>query len=370
MENNAPKIEWQYISVEQLRNGDFTLGDDKYGLAAYVLSPARVAAVLNCPFHTSEQNTALIFCNVDGVVASRDELFGTRLKLGEDIVPCMSGTALETHENYRHLALAAEIMMFGHRNDEYECTLSAGISSMAKPLHKKLKYAYFETPILLVYKDSRAKFSERGLKGPALWLASKLYNLSLLGDMLKQRNAAKSIHKKFKVQRENIVPEWVDDIVLNDGHKYMEVHDQKWLQWNLDYNFSDNQRNSQAFYCIYEKGGKPVGFFMIKERCDKKKDGCIQGVTGSLVEWGSNDLSLLSEEDINVLALESYKSDVNIAITTTDIPATQQSLAKYGLKHKGSITNISCRANRKKYPDIYDIKNWRIRLGYADTIFY
>ena len=369
MENNVPKIEWQYISVEQLRNGDFTLGDDKYGLAAYVLSPARVATILNCPFHSSEKNTALILCNVDGVVASREELFGTRLKLGENIVPCMSGTALETQENYRHLALAAEIMMFGHRNDEYDFLITAGLSAMAKPMHKKLKYAYFETPILLVYKDSRAKFSEIGLKGPALWLASKLYNLSLLGSKINQQRAAKLLRKKFQVKKESIVPEWVDNIVLNDGHKYMEVHDNKWLQWNLDYNFSDNPRNSQAFYCVYDKENQPVGFFMLKERCDKSKAGSIQSITGSLVEWGSRDLSELSEEDINVLALESYNSDVNIAMTTTDSPTIQQSLTKYGLKDKGSITNISCKANRKKTPDIYDIKNWRIRLGYADTIF-
>ena len=370
MENNVPKIEWQYISVAQLRNGDFTLGDDKYGLAAYVLSPARVATVLNCPFHTSEKNTALIFCNVDGVVASRTEQFGTRLKLGDDIVPCMSDTALETHESFRNLALAADLIMFKHNNSEYKHFIAGGSSEMAIPLFKRLKYVYFETPILMVYKDSRAKFSEIGLKGSALRLASKLYNLSLLGNKIKQQRAAKLLRKKFQVKKENIVPEWVDEIVLNDGHKYMEVHDQKWLQWNLDYNFSDNPRNSQAFYCIYNKDGQPVGFFMTKERCDKKKAGCIQGITGSLVEWGSKDLSILSEVDINVLALDSYNSDVNVATTTTDNLAIQQSLTKYGLKDKGSITNISCKANRKKTPDIYDIKNWRIRLGYADKIFY
>ena len=51
----------------------------------------------------------------------------------------------------------------------------------------------------------------------------------------------------------------------NDGHKYMEVHDHKWLQWNLDYNFCGGINNHQSFYII-KRDGNPVGFFMLKFR--------------------------------------------------------------------------------------------------------
>lgn len=47
--------------------------------------------------------------------------------------------------------------------------------------------------------------------------------------------------------------------MLNDGHKYMEAHDHRWLQWNLDFNFRGLPQDIQSFYIIKELGN-PIGF--------------------------------------------------------------------------------------------------------------
>lgn len=363
-----PIVEKKNISYKQLKADDYKLGNDLYGIAEEVMTKAHIEVLLSAPYNVCEDNTAVLFADVDGVIAARAQYFGTRLKLEDNIFPCLSGTSLKTNENYRHLALGTEIVLFSATNTEYPFFITAGLSEMAKPLYKKMRYVYFETPVLRAHLNPKAQFAHKGIKGCALNIISGLYNLSLLRIKRRRKRFSEKLLQIFEIRKVSVVPEWVTDIVVNDGHKYMEVHDHKWLQWTLDHNFSENKNNKQSFYCIY-KESVPIGFFMTKERLLSHKND-INFIIGSLVEWGTKDVDALSEIDINVLATQTYSSDVTIVTTTTSDNNVIEKLASYGFMDKGSKANIACRASKKKYPDITDITQWRIRYGYADTIFY
>ena len=68
------------------------------------------------------------------------------------------------------------------------------------------------------------------------------------------------------MKKEKKIPSWVNDITLKDGHKNMEIHDEKWLQWCLDYKFTNEPQDKQEFYSVYDKNGESKGFFMTKTR--------------------------------------------------------------------------------------------------------
>ena len=72
------EIKSQIITFSQLRSHNYQICDDRYGIAAYVLTRHRIAAGLNCPFNTDDKSS-FYFVNVDNVVASRTQMFGTNL---------------------------------------------------------------------------------------------------------------------------------------------------------------------------------------------------------------------------------------------------------------------------------------------------
>ena len=140
------------------------------------------------------------------------------------------------------------------------------------------------------------------------------------------------------------VPDWVADLALNDGHRFMEYHNRDWLQWNLDYNFKGDKEDVQALY-IVKDGERNLGFFMIKERKRESAGALRNIILGSIVEWGTADESLLSEKDLILLAIPRFSKAVDL-----------------GFAH------VAFKDKKKKYPEAKDPRNWRLRLGYADVI--
>lgn len=253
------EIKNQIITYSQLRSNNYQIGDDRYGVAAYVLTKHRIAAGLNCPFNTDDKSS-FYFVNVDNVVASRTQMFGTQIYANGQIISCGTGSSLETAENYRHLGIGVDVMMFAAKNDEYPLYLVSGISEMALPLYKKLGYYVLAFPRIMQLRNVRCLLESKGLRGNMLYLFSILINipLSLIYKILS--GESKRLLKQYQVEKVTKIPEWVDDIVLNDGHKYMEAHDHKWLQWNLDCNFRGLPRDIQSFYII-KRVMSPLAFY-------------------------------------------------------------------------------------------------------------
>ncbi len=360
-------IRSQIVTIGQLRTGQYHLDDDKYGVAAYVLTKERKKACLDCPFNTSEDNPALYLEVVDDVIAGRNQMFGTRIKVNDEVIPCGTGSSLEVEKVYRKLGLGASIMMFFTRNSGYDYYLASGISDEALPLYERLKYHVLPFPRIMFLNNSRCILESKGLKGGLLKLSTAIVNVFLLYFKNNNRKVASKISKQFTLRLENKVPEWVDEITLHDNHKYMEVHDHKWFQWNLENNFHGLPQDKQWFYGIY-KDNEPIGFFMTKQRYRETAGGAIHNVViGSIMEWGTKNESILSETEIYKLAFSTFDRNVDIIETATANNDAVKQMKKSGFIPHGKA-HIAFKDNTKKFKDASDINLWRVRYGYADVI--
>lgn len=366
MENKdtlAPLI----ITYRQIRDNSYVVGNDKYGMAEYVLNDERRKACLSNPFNLSDDNPAFYFIKEGEDVVGRFQFLSSRMKMGDEILPCGTGSALEVVEKYRKLGVGADIMTYFTFNSGYDLFLTAGISSMAAPLYKALKYVTLEFPHLIcLYQPSRF-FRYRGVNK---MLYPLLYLCEIPFRLLRSIHIRKSnkLQRKFVITQENIVPEWVDDIVIRDGHKYMEVHDSKWIQWNLNNCFHADKTIKQAFYSIKYKEDN-VGFFYITERKQTKAGTPYNYINGYIAEWGTANETLLNESDIYNIAIGFFSKNVSVInISTSDVTTVK------GVKRRGfiqvGVSNIALKCDKKKYPGISDINQWRVRGGYADTMFF
>ena len=352
------------ITYGDLRKG-LCFDNDKYGIVSYEYGPRRKTFLAN-PFAGSDEDVFMYLVEADGVPVGRTMLFETRLKVGEDILPLYSGSALQVEESYQKYGLGGEIFAYGGTIKKRKLNLSAGISDMALPLYKRTKYHIFEFPKFLRVNNSRALLGKYGLKGILLATASALVNFLLHLFYLLSKERTGKLKKQYTLEKTEVVPEWVDDIVLDERYKYAEVHDQKWLQWNLDNNFKGHERDIQSFYII-KLADKYVGFVMTKERYRSEVQGMKNVMIGSIVEWGSVNESKLNEASIYRLVLDTFSKDVDIIETATNNADTQHELKKIGFIHHGNA-HIAFKDKTKQLTDSGDASLWRLRYGYADVI--
>ena len=331
------------------------------------VTPYRINTFLSNPNLVDEQSVVLYaVCDGEKVVG-RTSLYPTKMLCdGHTKVAC-SGRDLFVDEEYRKEAIGMDLMMYPLTSKSINLIVFSGISNMALPLYKALKYHILEFPRMMQLRNFRCLLQSKGMKGMPLRFFTMVLNIPLWIVSLGWRISSKRVSQKFEIEQVQKVPEWINDVVTIQGDKYMELHDQKWFQWNLDYNFNYHPRNRQFFY-IVKKHGKNLGFFMTKERYRKDAGGLLSNVViGSIVEWGSYDESLLSESDIYKLALRTFAADVDIVETATDNNRTVKSLKRMLFIHH-DFAHIVFKDKTKQYKDSSDISKWRIRYGYADVI--
>jgi len=353
------------ITYGELRKG-FVVENDKYGIASYE-QEARRKAFLSNP-SGAEEDDLFMYLALDGEVpVGRNMYFRTRFKVGDNIIYAYSGSGFEVEESYRKEGVGGYII-----GDEFQMPgrspgLAAGISDDAIPLFRRLKNTIFEFPRLMLLNDAKPLLGKMGLKGFVLSVSSSCVNIAFHGFYGFMR-LFQRIPKGYTIRQLETVPIWVDEIVLNDGHKYGEVHDQKWLQWCLDNKFTSEPRDCQKFYAIYQEGN-PVAFFVTKERYREEVKGMHNVLLGSIVEWGVTRDCQLREIDLNRMAMLTFPKDVSIIQTSSNDSDTVKKLKHMGFIHHGD-NRITFKGRKKEFPDASDESLWRIRFGYADLILF
>ncbi len=339
--------------------------NDPYSIASLFSGPTQKAFLAN-PFLKDKNDICLYLRKVNNDYAGIAMAFPTQIKAGDEIIDATSGSTLEVYEKYRKLEIGSDLMTAPIYNEKNKVLLFAGLSDMALPLYKVLRYSIFEYPRAMQLRSIKPFFEGKGLKGFSLSLLSSIIDalfkpivwISHFGSYLKKR--------KYHVERVSTIPAWVNEIVENDGHKYAEFHNQAWFQWNLDNNLHAEKGDIQSFYCVY-KHDEPYGFFMTKERYRKEAGGALRNAKiGSIMEWGSKDENSLTEADLYTIALSTFgKIDVlEFASVSTKV---LKQMRKYGFIHHGAA-HIAFKDLTKKYKDAKDMSLWRIRFGYADVL--
>lgn len=361
---SAPDIQPHVLTYREVCEAQPVFDNDPYGIGAYY-TPARRRCFLANP-NIEEDDRAYTVYTVDGVAAGRAMNFLTRFKAGEDVFSAISGSALEVAPPYRHFALGAELLLSNNYRPQ-KFIIASGISKDAQPLYRKLKYAVIEFPRLVEVRNPYPLLEWKGIGGGLGRAAAKIISPLLKGW---GRLSRKNYHPKrtrFAVEKVERVPEWAGRLATEDGHRFMEVHDEKWLQWNLDYHFNDRPENIQSFYTV-SLDGQPLGFFMTTERFRERLGPLKNVLLGSIVEWGTANPEILSETDLYKLALHTFGKDVDMVQIATDDADTVKNMKKAGFLHFDTAF-IMFKDKKRQFPDAADPANWRVRLGYADVIF-
>ena len=355
------------ITYRELRDGSYKNAyipqDEKFPVTSH-LTPCLRDALIACPANNDDAKTSIyVYMDEDRKEIGRVYLFGTRIKGKDEIYDAQAGLGFEVIEEYRCESVGAELMLYTTQNNEYDFVLAAGISLMVLPMYRKLKYFLFEVP--QYYKAIKARYIFRSL-GLRSWLSLGRYYMQKAKDVFDVVKF-KKLKNKYVIKKETIIPEWVTEMIANDGHQFMEVHDKDWFQWNLDYNTYGYEQDIQSFYSILDKNNKPFGFFMTKERIIKKPGPNNGFVIGTVVEWESIDKSVLSEADINLLAIKSFSKNVDVIFTLACEPDTASQLMKMGFMERATF-KVGVKDKKKQLQDIGNKDLWRLRYGMTNMI--
>lgn len=365
------KPTYKKITYRELKDGTYKNAyipqDDKFPVTSHLTSSFR-DTLLACPGNSDDSKTFMnVFVDEENKEVGRDFRFGTRIKVGDKIYDAGTGCGFEVVTEYRKEGLGAELMLISQNNKEYDFLLYAGITKKVLPMYHKLKYIVFEVPQFIKIQNFKYVLRRYALKGKIWGLVAGLGN-----GLIKISNILNSIRinrmkKRFIIKKETVIPEWVSEMTANDGHQFMEVHDREWLQWNLDYNTYGFDEDIQSFYSVFDRNDKPMGFFMTKERLIQKS-GLDKGlVRGTVVEWESCDKNVLSESDINLLAIQTFSKKVDLIFTLACESGTASRLERLGF-HKRASFIVGMKDKKKQFENIGDQNLWRLRYGYTNMI--
>lgn len=362
---------YKRITYKELKDGTYKDAyipqDDKLSVTTHLTSSFR-DAMIACPCNNDDSKTFMhLFVDEEGKEIGRTIRFGTRIKAGDKVYGADSGCGFEVREEYRNEGIGADLIIISMQNNEYDFSLGAGLTLMAYPLHRKLKYILFEVPQYFKVINSRFEIKPKPSESKLLSLKRSIANIQLKCKDIPNHINCNKLKKKFVIKKETIVPEWVSEMVANDGHRFMEVHDRAWFQWNLDYNTYGYDEDMQSFYSIFDRDNNPIGFFMTKERIIKKPGRNYGFMIGTVVEWESINKSAMSEADINLLAMHSFSKRIDAIFTLACEPGTASQLMQMGFKERASY-KAGVKDKKKQIDNIGDQKLWRLRYGMTNMI--
>ena len=357
------------VSYGQLHESNWLTDKDSYGLAAFVDDNVR-QTFLQCPNNGNDGKTAVLLAVEDGVVVGRHLLYGTSIKNGDSIIKAQSSGSTEVHESQRGKGIGSKINKWTLNNDEYPVYICSLLSPACLRIMSKKEYGctIFDFPQLVKIVNTEAAVGCRGIKGSLLWLCKTLGNTVVWLQNIPVRSKLSKLKKQYKIVREEQVPGWAGEMCLNDGHKYTEYHDVKWLEWNLTHTLSGEPEDKQSFYSVYNRDNKVVGFFMTKIRVRRDIKKYDKMISGTVCEWASVSDDL-KESDINLLATTTFPKDCYQILTVTNSPITEKELRRLGFIRRGSM-QMGFRDKLKQFPDMADETLWRIRYGCCNSIIY
>lgn len=365
--NNVTTYKISYSDIKQKAIPKF---NDPHRILSGYLIPNVINTLLANPSLSDNAMPAINVILCDNTIVGRNMMMPTLLRVHDEQFVVQTGGSYEVGEQYRgngygRLAFY-DTILGGGQNDVYIGQL---YSTAAISIIKKMGLIVFQLPCYYKLCKSRPLLETKGINGLLLKPTEKIVdNVIKLLDR-RNRQKLKKLKLKYTIKKERIVPQWVEDLTLNDGHMFREVHDCKWLQWCLDYRFTDIPEDSQSFYSIYDSNGMPQGFFMTKIRFEAEQGAYKNTTKGTIVEWGSYNETDLSEADINFLAVDSFQNKVDSITTVLSNPYFDKALKKMGfLRHGNYQMSIKSGSINNKEIAIQD--NWRIRYGGCNTIIF
>lgn len=333
------------------------------------MNRGRKNAVLNNPSGCDDTDVCQILALDGDVVIGVTNPFPGRLLINGETVPAQNGSNLFSHEDYRKMNIGGELFLKSTKLHPSGNNLRAGISQMALPLYHAMKYSVFEFPRVIYLKKSRSVVQaflhcEGWWTEPIVWFADSC--LWFHQRMIKLHNAL--CYGSYTVEEVKDCLDEVEQIVLQDEHPYMELHDKAWFNWCLHYSFSEDERSKRKLYVV-KRNKKVEAFFLTKQEFFKQasRRGFKNVYLGSIMEWGIDKQSKLQEKGLVLLALCQFEHSIDGIQYATNDESVLRRLKRWLFIRIGTA-NIAIRLRGIKDVAVKDVNNWRIRLAASDTV--
>lgn len=360
-------IQFYNLTFRELKNKPDRVFSDPHSIASSLCESMKTA-ILNNPSGYREDEVCQILALDGDIVVGCTNPYSGRIFINKEILPVQSGSYLFSHEDYRKENVGGELFMrIATLHPSKNCYFS-GISQMAIGLYRALKFTLFEFPRLIYLRRSRSVIqsilkTDSKIICPIIWCA----DLCLALHFFILKFTCKEGKNGYSVIESKVVPQEVEDIILNDPHPYAEYHNKEWLEWNLHYSFTDEPRVKKLF--LIKRNDKVEAFFITKQQFFETASsrGFKNVYLGSIMEWGITNGSALTEKDINLIAIHHFDQNVDgIQVATTDT-SLAKTLKKYLFVPIGTA-NVGIRMQSIKDSSLKEMKNWRLRIAGCDTL--
>ena len=360
------KIHFYLRTLKELREGTVLNFEDPEGILNVMNEDVRSAFLAN-PNNYADDEICQIIALDGNVVVGSVLSFANKYLADGKIRDCRGASTLFVSEKYRKLMIGADLMIQAATIIPGQDNIVAGISQVAYPIYKAMRYACFSMPRYIFLKKSRTViesiFRSRNIFTRSV---SLLFDIFLL--IYRALLYLVICKKGFIMEMSKDVPDEVEMIFNEDNHKYKELHNKDWYIWNLQNSFNHNPRNRKNLYVI-KKNGKIVAFYILKiEFFESISSRGFKDVTlATISEWGIKKGCNLSEYDLHLLAIKNSPKQVDgIQVATTD----QLTSKKYrrSLFIPMGIANNAVLMTSIKDKDIRRIENWRLRIAAGDTL--
>mgnify|MGYP001500364286 CR=1 FL=1 len=361
------EIELQQITYHELKN-NFQIVGDNYDLIKKSFNNNRKKALFSNPNLDNDDRIGANIVRADGVVVGYCYPFPTKFKAGNEILNSSGATALEVYKEYQKYAPGVELIMATLLDPLNKAIIYADLSEDGLKFYKAARFTDFALPKMIQPNNSRFIFENFGFRGIALKTACFITNMFLKPYIKLMRFLLKKNSQRYRIKHLTRIPSWVTDIVVGDGHKYMELHNNDWMQWCLDNCFSNYDIIPNYFYAIYDEKEQPIGFFLIKERAYSIPSRNISRTSfGTIMEWGTVDTNILCEYEITKIATSFFSAGIDAVQFATSNISVIKKMKKFGFFHHG-FHHIVYKNLTEKYKDSDNPDNWRLRFGYSDSI--
>lgn len=323
------------------------------------------------PFIKDKNEIFQILACIDNTIVGSEIHFPIQLIMNNNNHYSITGSSLSVNIKYRKYGIGTKLTSKRIDYSDSNSVLLGNASQMHIPIQIKLGSAVFLMPRHIYLKSSKPVLEMYIKHKKLLSIFSKVSDTILhMYNLVIENKATKSINR-FQIIKHSSVPQEIEDIINMDPHPYKENHNREWFEWILNNSFSKNAESKQSLYTINNKD-EIIGFFMTKERFYKQAShrGFKDVLLGSVIEWGSKDQKLISEEDILKYSITTFSKNISAIEICTDNKHISNRLKTLGFIKVGeanAILRIGENSPLLQYEDIRDQTKWRIRPSMGDS---
>ena len=360
---------YYFRTIADLKTGKDLGFEDPNGILNIMSKNVRETLCANPSLFADEDVCQIIALDGNKVVGS-ELSFPNRFIVDGEVKSCRGASTLFVNEEYRKYAVGTILMMKSANIDSKQDSIVAGISQVAYPIYKAMRYACLSFKRYIYLRKSRVAVEyifKNNLR--IICFISKIVDLfiSMMNFFMFAANRWKM--RSYKVEIVNEVPIEIEKIVMDDRHKYKELHDKKWFEWNLHYSFNDDGRNSKFLAIVKDRNEHIVGFFVNKVEFFEKASsrGFKNVLLGTVSEWGIEPDASLTEFDIQMTAIRYMPNNIDGAqVASTDEETIKK--FRHHMFYPMGEANMAAYVQSFKDKTINDINEWRVRIAAGDTL--